>query len=240
MFTPLGMTRSTYNVYAVDGAPVTNVAEFYGVDGTPAIHYRFTSLAATSLYTSAADMTRFIQAHVIGPNGEPVGRGVLKPKTLEEMRRPHATQFGLEIWGLGTMLYAGNNTGGWVIGHDGHNDPAINTSARVDPDTGNGIVMLQTGNRLLATTLGGEWLFWRTGNVDFLMVTIEAGTCSRSSWPGGSASCDGRGHRLAIQAQEQLERLERQNGYNSSAPLRIRSTAAVTRFSEKRRSCTEI
>jgi hypothetical protein len=28
---------------------------------------------------------------------------------------------------------------------------------------------------VLATTLAGEWLFWRTGNVDFLMLTIEAG-----------------------------------------------------------------
>jgi CubicO group peptidase (beta-lactamase class C family) len=75
---PLGMTRSTYNVA---GAPIANVAEFYDVDGTPAIHYRFTSLAATSLYTSAADLTRLIQAHAIGVNGEPAGRGVLEPKT---------------------------------------------------------------------------------------------------------------------------------------------------------------
>jgi CubicO group peptidase (beta-lactamase class C family) len=169
---PLGMTRSTYSV---DDAPIANVAEFYDVDGTPAIHYRFTSLAATSLYTSAADLTRFIQAHAIGANGEPAGRGVLKPKTLEEMRRPHASRLGADIWGLGTMLYAGNNAGGFVIGHDGNNDPAINTAARLDPETGNGVVVLETGNRVLATTLAGEWLFWRTGNVDFLMLTIEAG-----------------------------------------------------------------
>ena len=40
---PLGMTQSTYSV---DDTPMTNVADFYDVDGTPAIHYRFTSLAA--------------------------------------------------------------------------------------------------------------------------------------------------------------------------------------------------
>ena len=44
VFVPLGMTRSTYSL---EGASTTNVAEFYDVDGTPAIHYRFTSLAAT-------------------------------------------------------------------------------------------------------------------------------------------------------------------------------------------------
>ena len=120
-----------------------------------------------------------MQAHAIGANGEPAGRGVLTPKTLEEMRRPHASQLGADIWGLGTMLYAGNNAAGFVIGHDGNNDPAINTAARVDPETGNGVVVLETGNRLLATTLAGEWLFWRTGNVDFLMLTIEAGNMLR-------------------------------------------------------------
>ena len=105
----------------------------------------------------------------------PRAEGVLKPKTLEEMRRPHASQLGADIWGLGTMLYAGNNAGGFVVGHDGNNDPAINTAARLDPETGNGVVVLETGNRLLATALAAEWLFWRTGNVDFLMLTIEAG-----------------------------------------------------------------
>ena len=176
VFVPLGMTRSTYSL---EDASTTNVAEFYDVDGTPAIHYRFTSLAATSLYTSAADVTRFIQAHAIGSSGEPAGRGVLAPKTLEEMRRPHASQLGADIWGLGTMLYAGNNAGGFVIGHDGNNDPAINTAARLDPATGNAVVVLETGNRLLATTMAGEWLFWRTGNVDFLTLTIEAGSLLR-------------------------------------------------------------
>lgn len=170
VFAPLGMTRSTYRVD--DATP--NVAEFFDAEGRPAPHYRFTSLAATSLYTSAADLTRFLQAHVPGPQGEPVGRGVLSPATLDAMRRPHASQLGADIWGLGTMLYAPNNAGGVVIGHDGNNEPAVNTAARVDPDTGNGIVVLETGNPLLATTVAGEWLFWRTGNVDVLMLAMGA------------------------------------------------------------------
>lgn len=171
VFTPLGMTRSTYDV---DTRPPGNVAAFYDAAGKPAVHYRFTSLAATSLYTSAGDMTRFLQAHRPGPNGEPAGRGVLKPSTLEAMRQPHASQMGADIWGLGTMLYAGNNAGGFVIGHDGNNEPAINTAARIDPATGDGVVILETGGKLLATTLAGDWLFWNTGNVDYLLLTIDA------------------------------------------------------------------
>jgi CubicO group peptidase (beta-lactamase class C family) len=166
---PLGMARSTY-VLAEDA---TNTAEFFDADGSRAIHYRFSAPAAASLYTSAADMARFLAAHVAGANGEPAGRGVLRPETLEEMRRPHATQFGAEIWGLGTILYAPNNARGFVIGHDGSHAPAINTAARIDPASGDGVVLLETGHRRLATDLAGEWVFWNTGNVDLIMAMAD-------------------------------------------------------------------
>lgn len=169
VFIPLGMSRSTY----VLGDGATNVSASYDVDGSQATLYNFTGLAAASLYTSAADMTRFIAAHVAGPNGEPAGRGVLRPETLRAMRTPIARQFGADVWGMGTILYAPNNRGDNIIGHDGNNDPAINTTVRLDPATGDGIVVLETGDKLLATELGGDWVYWATGNVDFLTVTME-------------------------------------------------------------------
>lgn len=172
VFRPLGMTRSTFDI---DTAPPGNVAASYDAGGRPAVLRRFTGLAAASLYTSAADMTRFLQAHLPGPDGDPAGRGVLRPETLEAMRRPEARQLGADIWGLGTMLYAPNNAGGFIIGHDGNNEPEINTAARIDPNTGDGIVVLESGAPLLATRLGGEWIFWRTGNVDFTTLLMEAG-----------------------------------------------------------------
>jgi hypothetical protein len=142
------------------------------VDSRPATYYRFAAVAPTSLYTSVSDLARFIEAHLPGKAGEPIGRGVLAPATIHEMQRPHASKFGQDIWGLGTMLYAGNGTGGFIVGHDGNNEPAINTAARFNPATGNGIVILETGEPLLATRLAGEWVFWETGNVDFLAFTI--------------------------------------------------------------------
>ena len=81
---------------------------------------------------------------------------------------------GADIWGLGTMLYAPDGNGEFVIGHDGNNEPAINTAVRFNPATNDGIVILETGNPLLATMLAGSWVFWQTGNVDFLMVTLAA------------------------------------------------------------------
>ncbi len=166
---PLGMTRSTYVLPDDD----LNVAEVFD-SGSEAIHYRFSAPAAASLYTSPADMARFLQAHVRGANGEPAGRGVLRPETLEEMRRPHAYLFGAEIFGLGTALYAPNNAGGFVIGHEGNNAPAINTSARVDPATGDGIVLLETGDPRLATEIADEWVFWNTANAGLVTVLLGA------------------------------------------------------------------
>ncbi len=168
---PLGMTRSTY----VLPANADNVAVFYGPDRKPAIHYRFAALAAASLYTSTHDLAQLLSAVTAGPNGEPPGRGVVKPATLEAMRVEYGFQYGFAIWGLGTILYAPNNAGSYIIGHDGDNYPAINTTARVDPGSGDGIVVLETGTpRQFASRIGSEWVFWRTGNADLIMVLIDS------------------------------------------------------------------
>lgn len=171
VFQPLGMSRSTY---ALDPDKWPNVAPLFDADGKEATHQRFTALAAACLYTTASDMTRFIQAHLTGSRGEPAGRGVLKPDTLRLMRRPHASQMGADIWGLGTMLYVPNGAGDFILGHDGKRQPAINSTVRLNPSTGDGIVVLETGNQLLATTVAGEWVFWQTGTIDFLMFTLVA------------------------------------------------------------------
>jgi hypothetical protein len=163
-----------HSTFVWDDTRGSKLAVFYAEDSKPATHFRFAALAAASLYTTVADLTRFVQAHLPGAGGEPIGRGVLRPATLEQMRQPHASRYGADIWGLGTILYAPNGAGGYVIGHDGNNEPAINTAARFDPATGNGIVILETGNPLLATRLAGEWVFWQTGNLDLLTVLMDA------------------------------------------------------------------
>ena len=170
VLSPLGMTRSTFVL--PEGA--TNVAQSFDEQGEEEVLNNFSVPAAASLYTSAADLTRFLQANVAGADGARPGRDVLASLSLEEMRRPHAYQYGAEIWGLGTILYAPNNAGGFVVGHDGANTPAINTSARIDPASGDGIVVLETGDTRLATDIAGEWVFWNTGSVDLFMAMADA------------------------------------------------------------------
>ncbi|MEP2987765.1 MAG: serine hydrolase domain-containing protein [Parasphingorhabdus sp.] len=165
IFEPLGMNRSTFDY---DEAVLLGLAENYNQHGSIEALKRYTSLAAASLHTSPADMAKFVQAQA-DPN---IATKILSIKAQKEMRLPHGEQLGSDIWGLGTMLYASNNQNDYIIGHDGNNDPAINTAVRMDPATGNGIVVLETGNALLATQVAGEWVFWKTGNVDFLDFTL--------------------------------------------------------------------
>ncbi len=171
VFAPLGMTNSTF----ILDDDAQNVADFYDSDGGVATHYRFTALAAASLYTTANDMVRFIQAQLPGSDGETPGRGLVSAPTLASMRAPHASELGAPIWGLGVMLYAATEGGDYTIGHDGSNEPAINTTARFNPDTGDGVVVLETGDTLLASAIGGDWVYWNTRKVDFLTATIEFG-----------------------------------------------------------------
>lgn len=171
VFSPLGMTGSAF---VLDEARRGRVVPFHDAAGRRATHFTFTATAAASLYTSAADLTRFLQAQVAGANGEPPGRGVLTPETVHSMRLPEAHSLGFAIWGLGTILYAPNAAGGYIVGHDGSNEPAINTAARIDPDTGDGLIVLLTGARTLATEIGGEWVFWKVGEADLLTVQMNA------------------------------------------------------------------
>lgn len=177
VFQPLGMTRSSFVV--ADDAP--NLVEFFDEKGGPAIHYRFSALAAASLYTSVGDLAKLIQAHRAPPPGS------LSEVSLAEMRKAQARQFGFEVWGLGTVLYAPTRAGGFVIGHDGSNAPAINTTLRFDPETGDGVIVLATGNVRMASEIGGVWTFWHTGKLDLISSAMEGRTIATMVAVAGGA-----------------------------------------------------
>ena len=170
IFSPLGMDDTTFDF---DAASRRDLAQSFTLDGVAEPLRRYTALGAASLFTSAHDMARFVAAQA---PGAPDPDAVLSAETRAVMREPHAAQFGADIWGLGTMLYAPNGRGDFIIGHDGDNEPAINTAVRLDPATGDGIVVLETGGDLTATRLASEWVYWKTGKVDALLFVMQAGT----------------------------------------------------------------
>ncbi len=166
---PLAMSRSTFGYIGT----VENRSISYDVKGQPATSYQYAASAATGFSTSVSDMTRLVQAQL----ADRASSDLLRHETIELMREPNATLFGFDIWGLGTILYAPTESGDYVYGHDGQNEPAINAAVRINPDNGDAIIVLASGNRSLATMLGFEWVFWQTGVPDFLGLgyVIEGG-----------------------------------------------------------------
>lgn len=160
VFEPLGMNRSTYQFIGT----LDNNAGSYDPNGEPAPLYQYASSGATAFVTSGADLAKFVLSQI----PESGSTGVLEPATTELMRQPHGRSNGFDIWGLGTILYAPTETGDNVFGHDGGNDPAINSTARINPDNGDAIIVLETGHLSLATEVGSQWVLWQTGYPDIL------------------------------------------------------------------------
>ena len=169
IFKPLLMSRSGF-AYLGD---LDNASKAYDSDGHQAINYRYAASAATGFSTSISDLTRFVQFYLTSSAQE------AQPLTVTSraaMREPHASVYGATIWGLGTILYAPTDSGSYIFGHDGQNEPAINAAVRINPDNGDAIIALVSGGPSLATELGYEWTLWQTGLPDVLHIerTIRA------------------------------------------------------------------
>ncbi len=156
---PLGMTRSGYAYLA----ELENVSASYNQDGTTAPTFRYASRAATAFSSSADDLSKLALALM---NNEK--KRFLGVETMSAMRTPEAFVMGAGIWGPGAMLYSKTPAGDFVYGHDGANEPAINASLRINPDTSDAIIVLVSGHPSLASRIGSEWTLWQTGYPDFL------------------------------------------------------------------------
>ena len=111
-------------------------------------------------------MYRFVASQ---RDSDEAGARILLPQAQQLMRKTHASMFGLAIWGAGPMLFADNNAGGFIIGHGGQS-PSLNTTARLNSDTGNGIVIFETGSVSLASDIATQWTLWETGKPDIYIL----------------------------------------------------------------------
>lgn len=180
---PLGMIRSTFRTGAEGSA---DLATSFDSDGKVAPDYRFTAAAAASLYSSANDQARFALAHFPGRSGEVAGRGVLSPDTLDRMRQPQARLLGAPHWGLGVQLFAPSAGAAYIFGHNGGNNPAIVNSVRLDPASGDGIVLLSSGGEGVAHDLIGKWTALRRSSINAAVVLSTAQ--SMVMWIGGGTA----------------------------------------------------
>lgn len=140
---PLGMTGSSFDCRAEDLAPN------FDADLSVLPHPRYPVHAGVSLCATPRDLARFAVAFT---GGNPV----LTRETLRQMLAPQPATSG--TWGLGLTLFAPG-----VTGHDGGVRPAGGAVVRVNPTTGDGIVLAVAGGRGAINQLGGDWVWWETG-----------------------------------------------------------------------------
>ena len=77
----------------------------------------------------------------------------------------------LGVYGLGPHLYSQNDEDSKVIGHDGNSDrPQINTAARIDLMSKDGIIIMEMGSPNIASNMADEWLFETAGVADFVVI----------------------------------------------------------------------
>tara|TARA_R110002073_G_scaffold98408_1_gene225355 strand:- start:311 stop:1570 length:1260 start_codon:yes stop_codon:yes gene_type:complete len=160
IFNPLEMSRTGYEFIG----SYDNNAGSISRNGEKSPTFKYASKAATAFVTSTADLSKLVLSQIPSSQYE----SILSDDTIRNMREPHGRTSGFDIWGLGTILYSPTESGDFVFGHDGANDPAINTTARINPESGDAIIVLVTGHPSLATNIGSQWVLWETGYPDVL------------------------------------------------------------------------
>lgn len=157
---PLKMENSTF---VISEKPNVDLAQIYKTDGTTREMNTFTALAAASLYTTTADLSKFLQANI---SDNPV----LSGKTISEMAIAETFINEIGVYGLGPHLYSQNDKDSNIIGHDGSGNNAINTAARIDLKSKDGIIVLETGNYRMASAISDEWIYWKAGIADYVVI----------------------------------------------------------------------
>jgi CubicO group peptidase (beta-lactamase class C family) len=139
---PLGMVNSTY-----DWTLALRSREAVGYDwgNRPLPYYQYATHAQASLYTTAPDLARFIAATMSGPNGEPVGRGVLTPESVAEILTVvPITGESSEGIGLGYDLSQGDGT---LIARKTGDNRGWKPIIFLLPERGEGIAIMTNSDR---------------------------------------------------------------------------------------------
>lgn len=157
---PLGMDHS---VFGLPENPNLQLAQVFRTDGTTRQSNQFTALAAAALFTCTEDLYKFLSANM-------AANPILSEESLATMSTAETFINTIGVYGLGPHLYSQNDKNSNIIGHDGSGNNAINTAARVDLVSKSGIIILETGHYTLASSLADEWMFWKAGIADYVVM----------------------------------------------------------------------
>lgn len=161
VFLPLNMNNSAF---AISGENESKLVSIYKNDGEIRAYRKFTALAAASLLTTASDLSKFLLANVLENE-------VLKSQTIAMMSKPQSFINKTPIYGLGPHLYSQNDKKSNIIGHDGSGNNALNTAARIDLKSKDGIILFETGSFDFASSMADEWMFCKARIADYVVIT---------------------------------------------------------------------
>ena len=161
VFQPLGMTHSSFNL--ADSAEI-GLVKVYKNDSSVRPMARFTAKSAASLMTSTQDLSQFIM-HLAAD--QPT---ILSQEMIQQMNSAQSYRSGFAYYGLGPKLYTQGKNEVKIVGHDGSGNNAINSAARWDITTGDGIIILETGHLSFASNMSDEWNFWKAGIADRVVM----------------------------------------------------------------------
>lgn len=160
VFEPLKIENSTF---VLSEKPNLQLTQNYKDDCATRQPNKFTALAAASLYNCTADLSKFLVANVSS-------NGILSEETSRDMSTPETFINDCPVYGLGPHLYSKKDKYSNIIGHDGSGNNAINTAAIIDLISKNGIIILETGNYNMASSLADEWIFWKAGFAVYVVI----------------------------------------------------------------------
>lgn len=161
VFLPLNMNNSAF---AISGENESKLVSIYKNDGEIRAYRKFTALAAASLLTTASDLSKFLLANVWENE-------VLKSQTIAMMSKPESFINKTPVYGLGPHLYSQNDKKSNIIGHDGSGNNALNTAARIDLNSKDGIILFETGSFDFASSMADEWMFCKARIADYVVIT---------------------------------------------------------------------
>ena len=156
---PLGMYKSGYDLDTIIAAGREHhLAANYDMELKIYPHRRYTNLAGVALRSTAHDLALLASAYY---NENPV----LTKESLKHFSMPQPAT--AETWGLGHTLYGKNSNGDFLLGHGGGAFPASGSEMRIDPTSGNAIIITATGTQGLISEIADVWVYWDTGRKPF-------------------------------------------------------------------------
>jgi CubicO group peptidase (beta-lactamase class C family) len=163
VLTPLKLNESRFHTLP-QGQGET--AKAYDRAGNAVPAYRFTAQAAAGLWSTAADLARFVGALMAGAQGDPPGRSVLEPATVGQILspQPHSSNdllFEGSEWGLGYGVKRLPSTGEILVYHPGDNIPAWHGMIAALPARRVGLVVLTNGEAGRELRLNAFCLWFR-------------------------------------------------------------------------------